>query len=137
MAGVISQAEPTVRIVVFLPYPSRDTGGWQVTVPDYRWGGGMGGINRRTPAGSARRGGDSDRGQITPRALTAAGKRCLRRAGARMKIRAAVQDATEPGIFILAWTGCRPALGIDEAVARIEMHVVEGGGHSVPRFFVR
>jgi hypothetical protein len=53
MAGVISPAEPTVRIVVFLPYPSRDTGGWQVTVPDYRWGGGMGGINRRTPAGSA------------------------------------------------------------------------------------
>ena len=64
--------------------------------------------------------------KITPRALTAAGKPCLARAEARMKIRAAVEAAKESGILILARTDCRPTQGIDEAVARIEMYVEEG-----------
>jgi 2-methylisocitrate lyase-like PEP mutase family enzyme len=64
--------------------------------------------------------------KITPRALTAAGKPCLPRAEAQMKIRAAVQAARESGILILARTDCRPTQGIDEAVARIEMYVEEG-----------
>ncbi|HUD58013.1 MAG TPA: isocitrate lyase/PEP mutase family protein [Acetobacteraceae bacterium] len=64
--------------------------------------------------------------KITPRALTAAGKPCLPRDEARMKIRAAVQAAKESGILILARTDCRPTQGIDEAVARIEMYVQEG-----------
>lgn len=64
--------------------------------------------------------------KITPRALTAAGKPCLPREDARMKIRAAVQAAKESGILILARTDCRPTQGIDEAVARIEMYVEEG-----------
>ena len=55
--------------------------------------------------------------KITPRALTAAGKPCLPREEARMKIRAAVQAAKESGILILARTDCRPTAGIDEAVA--------------------
>src|SRR3954453_4795945 len=64
--------------------------------------------------------------KITPRALTAAGKPCLPREEARMKMRAAVQAAEESGILILARTDCRPTQGIDEAVARIEMYVEEG-----------
>lgn len=64
--------------------------------------------------------------KITPRALTAAGKPCLPREEARMKIRAAVQASKESGILILARTDCRPTRGIDEAVARIEMYVEEG-----------
>src|SRR4051812_23454542 len=64
--------------------------------------------------------------KITPRALTAAGKPCLARDEARMKIRAAVEAAKESGILILARTDCRPTQGIDEAVARIEMYVREG-----------
>ena len=64
--------------------------------------------------------------KITPRALTAAGKPTLPREEARMKIRAAVEAAKESGIMILARTDCRPTLGIDEAVARIEMFVAEG-----------
>ena len=64
--------------------------------------------------------------KITPRALTAAGKPCLSRDEARMKIRAAVEAAKESGIMILARTDCRPTQGIDEAVARIEMYVKEG-----------
>ncbi|HTE37385.1 MAG TPA: isocitrate lyase/PEP mutase family protein [Reyranella sp.] len=64
--------------------------------------------------------------KITPRALTAAGKPCLPREEARMKIRAAVEAAKESGILILARTDCRPTQGIDEAVARIEMYVEEG-----------
>src|SRR5215468_3312718 len=64
--------------------------------------------------------------KITPRALTAAGKPCLPREEARMKIRAAVQAAKDSGILILARTDCRPTQGIDEAVARIEMYVEEG-----------
>jgi len=64
--------------------------------------------------------------KITPRALTAAGKPCLPRAEARMKIRAAVEAARESGILVLARTDCRPTQGIDEAVARIEMYVEEG-----------
>jgi 2-methylisocitrate lyase-like PEP mutase family enzyme len=64
--------------------------------------------------------------KLTPRALTAAGKPCLPREEARMKIRAAVQAARESGIVILARTDCRPTQGIDEAVARIEMYVQEG-----------
>ncbi len=64
--------------------------------------------------------------KITPRALTAAGKPCLPRAEARMKIRAAVEAAKDSGILILARTDCRPTQGIDEAVARIEMYVEEG-----------
>ena len=63
---------------------------------------------------------------ITPRALTSAGKPCLPREEARMKIRAAVQAAKESGILIMARTDCRPTAGIDEAVARIEMFVAEG-----------
>ena len=64
--------------------------------------------------------------KITPRALTSAGKPCLPREEARMKIRAAVEAAKESGILILARTDCRPTQGIDEAVARIEMYVKEG-----------
>jgi 2-methylisocitrate lyase-like PEP mutase family enzyme len=64
--------------------------------------------------------------KITPRALTSAGKPCLPREEARMKIRAAVAAAKESGILILARTDCRPTQGIDEAVARIEMYVQEG-----------
>ena len=64
--------------------------------------------------------------KITPRALTSAGKPCLPRDEARMKLRAAVEAAKESGILILARTDCRPTQGIDEAVARIEMYVREG-----------
>ncbi len=64
--------------------------------------------------------------KITPRALTAAGKPCLPREEARMKIRAAVEAAKEFGILVLARTDCRPTQGIDEAVARIKMFVEEG-----------
>jgi 2-methylisocitrate lyase-like PEP mutase family enzyme len=64
--------------------------------------------------------------KITPRALTSAGKPCLPRDEARMKIRAAVEAARESGILVLARTDCRPTQGIDEAVARIEMYVEEG-----------
>ncbi|MEQ8813899.1 MAG: isocitrate lyase/PEP mutase family protein [Thalassobaculum sp.] len=64
--------------------------------------------------------------KITPRGLTAAGKPCLPREEARMKIRAAVEAAKESGILVLARTDCRPTQGIDEAVARIEMFVQEG-----------
>jgi len=64
--------------------------------------------------------------KITPRALTAAGKPCLPRAEARMKIPAAVEAAKDSGILILARTDCRPTQGIEEAVARIEMYVEEG-----------
>jgi 2-methylisocitrate lyase-like PEP mutase family enzyme len=64
--------------------------------------------------------------KITPRALTSAGKPCLPREEARMKIRAAVEAAKESGILVLARTDCRPTQGIDEAVARIEMYVQEG-----------
>ena len=64
--------------------------------------------------------------KITPRALTAAGKPCIPREEARMKIRAAVQAAKDSGILILARTDCRPTAGIDEAIARIEMYVEEG-----------
>src|SRR5581483_4523543 len=64
--------------------------------------------------------------KITPRALTAAGKPCLPREEARMKIRAAVAAAKESGIMVMARTDCRPTQGIDEAVARIEMYVREG-----------
>ena len=64
--------------------------------------------------------------KITPRALTSAGKPCLSRDEARMKVRAAVQAAKESGVMIMARTDCRPTQGIDEAVARIEMYVQEG-----------
>lgn len=64
--------------------------------------------------------------KITPRALTAAGKPCLPREEARMKIRAAVQAAKDSGILVMARTDCRPTAGIDEAVARIEMFAEEG-----------
>jgi 2-methylisocitrate lyase-like PEP mutase family enzyme len=64
--------------------------------------------------------------KITPRALTSAGKPCLPREEAQMKIRAAVAAAKDSGILILARTDCRPTQGIDEAVARIEMYVREG-----------
>lgn len=64
--------------------------------------------------------------KVTPRALTAAGKPCLPREEARMKIRAAVQAAKDSGILIMARTDCRPTAGIDEAVARIEMFAEEG-----------
>ncbi|MBI3503539.1 MAG: isocitrate lyase/PEP mutase family protein [Proteobacteria bacterium] len=64
--------------------------------------------------------------KITPRELTSAGKPCLPRDEARMKIRAAVAAAKESGILVLARTDCRPTQGIDEALARIEMYVAEG-----------
>jgi 2-methylisocitrate lyase-like PEP mutase family enzyme len=64
--------------------------------------------------------------KITPRALTAAGKPCLPREEARMKVRAAVEAAKESGIMVMARTDCRPTQGIDEALARIEMFVEEG-----------
>ena len=64
--------------------------------------------------------------KITPRALTAAGKPALPREEVRMKIRAAVEAAKDSGILVMARTDCRPTLGIDEAVARIEMYVEEG-----------
>ena len=64
--------------------------------------------------------------KITPRALTAAGKPCLPREEARMKLRAAIEAAKDSGILILARTDCRPTQGIDEALARIEMYVEEG-----------
>lgn len=64
--------------------------------------------------------------KVTPRALTAAGKPCLSRDEARMKIRAAVDAAKDSGILVLARTDCRPTQGIDEAVARIAMYVEEG-----------
>lgn len=64
--------------------------------------------------------------KVTPRALTSAGKPTLPFEEARMKVRAAVEAAKESGMLILARTDCRPTLGIDEAVARIEMYVEEG-----------
>lgn len=64
--------------------------------------------------------------KITPRALTSAGKPCLPREEARMKIRAAVEAARDSGILVLARTDSRPTQGIDEAVARIEMFAEEG-----------
>ncbi|MBU6498248.1 MAG: isocitrate lyase/PEP mutase family protein [Rhodospirillales bacterium] len=64
--------------------------------------------------------------KITPRALTAAGKPCLPREDARIKVRAAVEAARDSGILVMARTDCRPTAGIDEAVARIEMFVEEG-----------
>lgn len=64
--------------------------------------------------------------KITPRALTAAGKPALPFEEVRMKIRAAVEAAKDSGILVMARTDCRPTLGIDEAVARIEMYVDEG-----------
>jgi 2-methylisocitrate lyase-like PEP mutase family enzyme len=64
--------------------------------------------------------------KITPRALTAAGKPCLPRDEARMKIRAAVEAAKESGILVLARTDCRPTQGFEEALARIGMFVEEG-----------
>jgi 2-methylisocitrate lyase-like PEP mutase family enzyme len=64
--------------------------------------------------------------KVTPRALTAAGKPCLPREEARMKVRAAVEAAKDSGILVMARTDCRPTQGIDEAVARIEMFVEEG-----------
>ncbi|NKB58601.1 MAG: branched-chain alpha-keto acid dehydrogenase subunit E2 [Alphaproteobacteria bacterium] len=64
--------------------------------------------------------------KITPRALTAAGKPALPFEEVRMKIRAAVEAAKDSGILVMARTDCRPSLGIDEAVARIEMYVEEG-----------
>lgn len=64
--------------------------------------------------------------KITPRALTSAGKPALPREEMRMKLRAAVAAAKESGILVMARTDCRPTLGIDEAVARIEMYVEEG-----------
>ncbi|MFT5391329.1 MAG: 2-methylisocitrate lyase-like PEP mutase family enzyme [Gammaproteobacteria bacterium] len=64
--------------------------------------------------------------KVTPRALSAAGKPTLSRDEARIKIRAAVEAAKDSGILVLARTDCRPTLGIDEALARIEMYVEEG-----------
>ena len=64
--------------------------------------------------------------KITPRALTAAGKPTLPREEVRMKIRAAVEAAKDSGILVMARTDCRPTLGIDEALARVEMYVAEG-----------
>jgi 2-methylisocitrate lyase-like PEP mutase family enzyme len=43
----------------------------------------------------------------------------------RMKIRAAVEAANEPGILVMAGTDCRPTVGIGEARARIAIYVEE------------
>src|ERR1700710_2781800 len=64
--------------------------------------------------------------KITPRALTAAGKPCLPRDEARMKVRAAVEAARESGIMGMARTDCRPTQGIEEALIRIDLFVEEG-----------
>jgi 2-methylisocitrate lyase-like PEP mutase family enzyme len=64
--------------------------------------------------------------KITPRPLSAAGKPCIAREEARVKIRAAVEAARDSGILVMARTDCRPSLGIDEALARIDMYVAEG-----------
>jgi 2-methylisocitrate lyase-like PEP mutase family enzyme len=64
--------------------------------------------------------------KVTPRPLTGSGKPCLPRDEARMKMRAAIEAAKESGILILARTDCRPLLGIDEALARIEMFADDG-----------
>ncbi len=64
--------------------------------------------------------------KITPRALTSAGKPCLPREEARMKLRAAVQAARDSGILILARTDCRPTQGLEEALARIAIFAEEG-----------
>lgn len=64
--------------------------------------------------------------KITPRALSSAGKPCLPRDEARMKIRAAVEAAKESGILVMARTDCRPTQGAEEALARIEAFVEEG-----------
>ena len=64
--------------------------------------------------------------KITPRALTSDGKPTLPREEVRMKIRAAVEAAKDSGVLIMARTDCRPTLGIDEAIARIEIYVEEG-----------
>ena len=64
--------------------------------------------------------------KITPRALTAAGKPCLPRDEAIMKVRAAVAVAKESGILVMARTDCRPTAGIDEALSRIEAFSNEG-----------
>lgn len=64
--------------------------------------------------------------KVTPRPLTADGKPCLPREEARIKLRAAVQAARDSGILVMARTDCRPTLGIDEALARIEMFAAEG-----------
>lgn len=64
--------------------------------------------------------------KITPRALTSAGKPCLPREEARMKIRAAVAAARDSGILILARTDCRPTQGIEEAETRIRLFAEEG-----------
>ncbi|TGD99877.1 isocitrate lyase/PEP mutase family protein [Methylobacterium nonmethylotrophicum] len=64
--------------------------------------------------------------KVTPRALTAAGKPCLPRDEARLKVRAAVEAARDSGILVMARTDCRPTQGIDEAIARVEMFVEEG-----------
>ena len=64
--------------------------------------------------------------KVTPRALTSDGKPCLSREEARIKVRAAVAAAKDSGILVMARTDCRPTLGIDEAVARIEAFVAEG-----------
>jgi len=64
--------------------------------------------------------------KVTPRALTAAGKPCLPRDEALIKIRAAVQAARDSGILVMARTDCRPTQGIGEALARTEMFVDAG-----------
>lgn len=64
--------------------------------------------------------------KLTPRGLTAAGKPCLPRDEAVMKVRAAVEAARDSGILVMARTDCRPTAGIDEAVARIEAFAAEG-----------
>ena len=64
--------------------------------------------------------------KITPRALTSDGKPCMPREDVRMKIRAAVEAASDSGILVMARTDCRPTAGIEEALARIEMYVEEG-----------
>lgn len=64
--------------------------------------------------------------KITPRELTSAGKPCLPREEARMKLRAAVEAAKDSGILVMARTDCRPTQGIDEAEARIRMFFDEG-----------
>ena len=64
--------------------------------------------------------------KVTPRPLTGGGKPTLPRDEAQLKIRAAVEAGREHGVLILARTDCRPTLGIDEALKRVELFAKEG-----------
>lgn len=64
--------------------------------------------------------------KLSPRPLDDRGKPCVARAEALDRARAAIDAAHEAGILLLARTDCRPSLGLDEALARIEAFVALG-----------